>query len=265
MYLCVTCGTQYPVEDAAPARCPICDDERQYVNPHGQQWTTLAQLRGAHANSFVELAPGITAISTLPKVGIGQRAHLLQTPAGNVLWDCVAYLDDATIAEIQKRGGLVAIAISHPHFFTTMVDWSRAFGGVPIYLHADHRAWVVRPDPVIHYFEGESVEPLWGMRVIHLGGHFPGSAVLHWPAAAAGAGALFTGDTIKVVADPRWVTFMYSYPNDIPLGPSAIRRIVAGVEPLAFTRLYDGWEMAQGDAHAAVLRSAERYLAHIAE
>jgi hypothetical protein len=58
---------------------------------------------------------------------------------------------------------------------------------------------------------------------------------------------------------------MYSYPNDIPLGPRAIRRIVAGVEPLAFTRLYDGWKAVSGDAHAAVLRSAERYLAHIRE
>lgn len=265
MWLCVTCGTQYPTEDAPPARCVICEDDRQYVNPRGQQWTTLGKLRGAHANSFTELAPGITAIATEPRVGIGQRAHLLQTPAGNLLWDCVAYLDDATIAGVQARGGLAAIAISHPHFFTTMVDWSQAFGGVPIYLHADHQPWVMRPDPAIHYFAQESVEPLPGLRVIRLGGHFPGSAVLHWPAAAEGAGALFTGDTISVAADPRWLDFMYSYPNYIPLGPTAIRRIVAGVEPLAFARLYDGWDEAEGDAHAAVLRSAERYLAHITE
>ena len=272
MYLCLTCGTQYPTESAPPDGCPICQDDRQYVNPAGQQWTTLAQLRGAgHANHFSELAPGVIAIATEPKVGIGQRAHLLQTPAGNLLWDCLAYLDDATIAGIQARGGLSAIAISHPHFYTTMVDWSQAFGGVPIYLHAANRPWVMRPDPAIRYFAEESVEPLPGLRVLRLGGHFPGSAVLHWPAAAEGAGALFTGDTIKVVADARWVTFQYSYPNSIPLGPSAIRRIVTGVEPLAFARLYDGWtELAApnpltGDARSAVLRSAERYLAHLSE
>ncbi|MGH2504692.1 MAG: MBL fold metallo-hydrolase, partial [Ktedonobacterales bacterium] len=191
MWLCVTCGTQYPTEDAPPTHCAICQDDRQYVNPAGQQWATLARLRGAHANSFGELAPGITTISTTPRLGIGQRAHLLQTPAGNLLWDCVAYLDDANIAEVKARGGLAAIAISHPHFFTTMVDWSQAFGGVPIYLHADHRPWVMRPDPAIHYFTEESVEPLPGLRVIRLGGHFSGSAALHWPA-AEGAGALFT-------------------------------------------------------------------------
>lgn len=265
MYLCLTCGTQYSAEDAPPAHCAICEDDRQYVNRNGQQWTTLAQLRAGRTNALEDLIPGVSTITTTPKAGIGQRAYLLQTPAGNVLWDCLAYLDDATIEAIERRGGLAAIAISHPHFFTTMVDWSHAFGGVPIHLHADHRPWVMRPDPVIRYFEEESVEPLPGLRVLRLGGHFPGSAALHWPAADGGTGALFTGDTIHIVTDRRWVTFMYSYPNDIPLGPTAIKRIVAGVEPLTFTRLYDGWDELSGDAHAAVLRSAERYLAHIAE
>ncbi|HZC05923.1 MAG TPA: MBL fold metallo-hydrolase [Ktedonobacterales bacterium] len=265
MYLCVTCGSQYPVEDAPPAHCAICEDERQYVNRQGQQWTTLAQLHGVHTNALTDLIPGVTSIATTPKVGIGQRAYVLRTPHGNVLWDCLAYLDDATVAAIERLGGLAAIAISHPHFYTTMVDWSHAFGGVPIYIHADNRSWVTRPDPVIAYFEGESVEPLPGLRVLRLGGHFPGSAVLHWPGAADGAGALFTGDTIKVVADSRWVTFMYSYPNDIPLGPRAIRHIVDGIEPLTFARLYDGWDEVHGDAHAAVLNSAGRYLTHIAD
>lgn len=268
MALCVICGTQYPTEEAEPARCLICEDDRQYVNPAGQQWTTLARLRGSHANRLTDIAPGVTTIATSPAAGIGQRAYLLQTPAGNILWDCVAYLDEATIAAIQQHGGLAAIAISHPHFYTTMVDWSHAFGSVPIYLHADNQPWVARPDPVIRFFEGDAVAPLDGLpdlRVIRLGGHFPGSAVLHWPQAAEGAGALFTGDTIKVAADARWVTFQYSFPNLIPLGERAIRRIVAGVEPLAFSRIYDGWSETRGDAKAAVMASAERYIAHIRE
>jgi glyoxylase-like metal-dependent hydrolase (beta-lactamase superfamily II) len=179
----------------------------------------------------------------------------------------MAYIDQTTVEAIKARGGLAAIAVSHPHFFTTMVDWSYAFGGIPIHLHADHQPWVMRPDPVIRYFDGESVAPLDGlpdMRVIRMGGHFPGSAVLYWPQAPDG-GALFTGDTIYICSDPRWVSFMYSYPNRIPLGPTALRRIVSGVAPLMFTRLYDGWGEVQGDAKEATLRSAERYLAHISE
>ncbi|HEX9039342.1 MAG TPA: MBL fold metallo-hydrolase [Ktedonobacterales bacterium] len=267
MAICVTCGTQYPVVDAPPARCPICEDDRQYVNSAGQQWTTLADLRAGRANTLTEIAPGITTIATTPSAGIGQRAYLLTTPAGNILWDCLAYLDEETVAAIQARGGLAAIAISHPHFFTTMVDWSQAFGGVPIHIHADHQPWVMRPDAAVRYFDGESVAPLGDLpdlRVLRLGGHFPGSSVLHWRG-APGSAALLTGDTVMVAADARWVTFMYSYPNRIPLGPTAIRRIVARLEPLAFSRLYDGWGAVKGDAKEAVMRSAERYLAHISE
>ena len=80
--------------------------------------------------------PGLTAIETEPKFGIGQRAHLIQTPAGNVLWDCIAYLDDATVEQINALGGLAAIAISHPHYYSAMVEWAHRFAnqnGVPSY------------------------------------------------------------------------------------------------------------------------------------
>ncbi len=264
-YLCVTCGTQYPESEATPAHCPICEDDRQYVNPAGQQWTTLAQEQGRHTNTVTEIAPGIVTIGTEPKLGIGERAYLLRTERGNILWDCIAYLDEATVAGVRERGGIAAIAISHPHFFTTMVEWSRAFGDAPIYLHADHAPWVMRSDAAIRFWEGESVEALSGVTVLRCGGHFPGSSVLHWPAAEGGQGALFTGDTIKVVADARYVTFLYSYPNDIPLDARTVRAIAEVVEPLRFARLYDGWTAVSGtvDAKEAVRRSAERYMAHV--
>jgi glyoxylase-like metal-dependent hydrolase (beta-lactamase superfamily II) len=265
-YLCVTCAMQYGERETPPERCTICDDDRQYVNLAGQQWTTLTQEQGRHTNILAEIAPGIVTISTEPKLGIGERAHLLRTEHGNILWDCIAYLDDATIAAVRELGGIAAIAISHPHFFSTMVEWSRAVGGAPIYLHADHAPWVMRPDAAIHFWEGESVEVLRGVTMLRCGGHFPGSSVLHWPAAEDGQGrrgALFTGDTIKVVADPRFVTFMYSYPNDIPLDARTVRAIADVVEPLPFARLYDGWTTVTGDAKEAVRRSADRYIAHV--
>jgi hypothetical protein len=66
---------------------------------------------------------------------------------------------------------------------------------------------------------------------VRCGGHFPGSAVLHWADGADGRGALFTGDTIQVVSDRRWVSFMYSYPNLIPTNAATVRQIVAAVAP----------------------------------
>jgi glyoxylase-like metal-dependent hydrolase (beta-lactamase superfamily II) len=261
--ICVTCGTQYPTSEAPPARCPICEDDRQYVNAQGQRWTSLAALRGSHTNTFTTLAPGITSIVTEPRVAIGERAYLLATAHGNVLWDCISYLDDATVAEITRRGGIAAMAISHPHFYSTMHEWSQAFGDVPIQLHAENQPWVMRPGPAVRFWEGESLELLPGVTLVRCGGHFPGSSVLHWRDAVDGAGALFTGDTIRVAADARWVSFMYSFPNLIPLDERAVRHIAAAVAPLAFARLYDGWDRVTGDAHAAVARSAERYIAHL--
>jgi glyoxylase-like metal-dependent hydrolase (beta-lactamase superfamily II) len=265
--ICVTCGTQYPASETPPARCPICEDDRQYIGPDGQQWTTLTEMRrgGRYGNSIQEVAPGVTGIVTQPEFAIGEQAHLIQTPRGNILWDCISYLDDATIAEVNRRGGLAAIAISHPHFFTSMIAWSEAFGNTPIYLHADHESWVMRPAPAIRLWSGDTHQVLPGVALIRCGGHFPGSTVLHWADGRDGRGALFTSDTITVVADRRWVSFMYSYPNTIPTDERAVRRIAAAVEPYPFDVLYGGWRgrVVATDAKAAVARSADRYIRHL--
>jgi len=263
-YICITCGTQYPASTAAPPHCPICEDDRQYVNQNGQQWTTLAELGRKHTNEFMLIDPGVTAIRTAPDFAIAQQAQLIQTSAGNLLWDCISFLDDATVADVQRRGGIAAIAISHPHFYSSMIEWSRAFDA-PIYLHADNRPWVMRPDDAITFWEGDAQELLPSLTLVRCGGHFPGSSALHWADGAGGKGALFPADTINVVADRRYVSFMYSYPNQIPLSASAIRGIVAAVEPYAFDRIYGSWpgSIVAEAAKAAVRRSAERYIAHI--
>lgn len=261
--ICITCGTRYPAAAAHPTGCPICEDDRQYINPNGQQWTTLEALQADHHNVFSPVEAGLTAISSEPKFAIGQRAHLIETPAGNVLWDCISLLDDATVAEITARGGLAAIAISHPHFYTTMSAWAQAFDAL-VWLHRSNEPWVFEPSPSVHYWDGDTLELLPGITLLRCGGHFPGSTALHWAEGAGGQGILFTGDTIYVVADNRWVTFMYSYPNDIPLNATAVRGIAAAVAPYPFERLYAAFgRPVERDANAAVQRSAERYIAHI--
>lgn len=259
-WICVTCGTQFPPAPAAPAHCPICADERQYVPDAGQRWTTLEALRATHRNAFQQVEPGLMGIGTVPAFGIGQRALLLRSPGGNVLWDCISLLDDATVAIVTALGGLSAIAISHPHFYTTMVEWGRAFG-CPVYLHAADREHVVRPDPVLRFWEGEADALGDGLTLIRCGGHFEGGTVLHWAGGAAGRGALLSGDIVQVIPDRRYVSFMRSYPNLIPLSMRAVDHIVTALEPHPFERIYGAW----WDAHiltngkAAVRRSAERY------
>src|SRR6266581_5795035 len=264
IFICVQCGAQFSQTPEPPPRCPICQDERQFVRHDGQQWTTLQELALHHRNRIEEQAPHLLGIGTEPEFAIGQRALLVQSPAGNLLWNCISLLDDKTIAQIKPRGGIRAIAISHPHFYSSMVEWAEHFDA-QIFLHAADRQWVMRESSRIQFWEGTTL-PLWDdLTLINCGGHFEGGTVLHWPAASRGRGskgALLTGDIIQVVQDRRYVSFMRSYPNLIPLGSMAIRRIVERTEPFTFEQIYGGWWQANvlADAKAAVARSAERYL-----
>ncbi len=260
--ICVTCGTQFAAAEVMPEVCPICEDDRQYVPVAGQRWTTLAELRQNHANTLKVQEPNLVGIGIEPQFAIGQRALLVQTPEGNILWDCVSLLDPVTIEAIQVLGGISAIAISHPHFYTSMVEWSQTFGNAPIYLHADDREWVQRQTPAINFWEGD-LHPLGtGLTLIRCGGHFPGSTVLHWATGANGRGALLTGDTLQVAADRHHVSFMYSYPNLIPLSAAVVTGIVQAVEPFRYDRIYGGWfdRVIPAEAKAAVSRSLERYV-----
>src|SRR2546427_99742 len=178
-FICITCGTQYPPSNTPPARCQVCEDERQYVNWQGQEWTAMDRLGTDHRNVLRDEEPGLTGIRTEPEFAIGQRALLVQTAQGNI----------------------------------------------------------------------------------------PGSTVLPWAAGAGGRGVLLTGDTIYVVSDRRYASFMFSYPNLIPLPGSAIRGLVSAIEPFAFGRLYGGWfeRVIRQDAKQAVTRSAQRYIRAIQE
>jgi glyoxylase-like metal-dependent hydrolase (beta-lactamase superfamily II) len=260
-FICIQCGTQFDRTAQPPPSCPICEDERQFVRHGGPEWTMLDRLARDHHNRIEDEAPRLLGIGTEPEFAIGQRALLLQSSGGNLLWDCISLLDDETIAEVNARGGTRAIAISHPHFYSSMIEWAERFDA-EIFLHAADREWVMRKSSRIQFWEGTTLS-LWdGLTLINCGGHFEGGTVLHWPAGANGKGALLTGDIVTVAQDRRCVSFMRSYPNLIPLGPAAIRRIRKRIEPFSFEHIYGGWWHANvlSDAKAAVAYSAERYL-----
>ena len=74
-------------------------------------------------------------------------------------------------------------------------------------------------------WSGESHRISHGIVLVRTGGHFAGGTVMHWQAAAEGRGALLTGDIAMATMDRRWVSFMYSFPNYIPLNATAVRAI----------------------------------------
>lgn len=261
-YLCTTCGTEYEASPAPPLNCVICEDERQFVNWKGQSWTTHEELRESYSNSIRQLEPNLYAIYTEPRFAIGQRALLACSPAGNFMWDCLSLLDDSVISFINQLGGLQGIGISHPHFYGAALTWSRAFGGVPIYIHAADKKWVMQNAAEHYFWEGTSCALGDHLQILHCGGHFEGSAVLYHPEGAGGRGAIFASDTLQVTMDRQYVSFMKSYPNYIPLSAESIKHIASVLDPLSFDRIYGGWydrNILHGGKEA-FQKSVKRYL-----
>jgi hypothetical protein len=253
VHICKTCGTSFPETPTPPGyKLPLVLADRT-LRRRRQLWTTPQDLAEDHVNGWARLEPDLFQIQTHPNFAIGQRALLVRTPEGNILWDCVALIDDATIELVRGLGGLKAIAISHPHYYTSCQDWARAFN-CPVHLHADDREWLMRPDPALVLAEGATL--------VRLGGHYPGGAVLHWATGADGRGALLTGDILQVAMDTRRVSFMWSYPNMMPLSERVVRRIADTAASWRFERIYGAFpgRNVMADGNAAVERSANRYI-----
>lgn len=243
LLICTACGTQFPVtEDSGKSSCRICDDPRQFVPPTGQTFTTLAKLReDGYKNVWKqdEYNPKLWNVWTETKFAIGERAILLQTPHGNILWDLITLLDQETVDKINSLGGLAAMVISHPHYYTTYADWSRTFS-CPVYIAQADSQWLERTDTPglnLQLFNEQHKEIVPGVTAIICGGHFDGSIVLHWER------TLFIADTILTVPSGKNPTppppssssitsfsFMYSIPNWIPLNPSAIHGIWKAIQ-----------------------------------
>ncbi|PIJ46162.1 MBL fold metallo-hydrolase [Tatumella sp. OPLPL6] len=256
--LCTACGTSYAVDAAAPDHCKICLDERQYVPVKGQQWIEGGQLTTTHCNHWTQHQPQLFSLQTVPEFAIGQRAFIIQTPEGNILWDCIACLDEATKTLIHALGGLTAIALSHPHYYTTMQDWAAEFNA-PIYLHSDDQQWIMRRSPAIKLWEGESLSLTPQIRLIRLGGHFAGGSVLHW---STEEGVLLAGDIIQVTPGADAVSFMWSYPNLLPLPAQSVCSIRDRLAPLRFAKIYGAFNgqniLQRGDD--IVRQSSAKYL-----
>jgi len=259
--ICTTCGTQFASAAPVPSACPICEDERQYVSWGGQAWTTHEALAARHALTLAD-DDGVPGITHEPAFAIDQRALLLPTDAGNILWECLSLVTPDAVEALKARGGVDLIAISHPHFYAAMVEWSDALGGVPILLHAADRQWVHRSSRHVEFWSGDERVLSPDVTLIRCGGHFEGSTALHWKGGPRPGGALFPGDALQVAADRRHVAFMYSYPNLIPMKPADVRAMRDRISRFQFEDVF-GFSRGRniiGGGRAAVDRSFERWL-----
>lgn len=259
---CATCGVERA--EPLPEVCPICADERQFVPRTGQRWTSPAESRSRGARlELTDLEPRVVGVTQHDCPGIPQKPVLIRTDHGNVLVEVPNFINDDIVAQVRELGGIAAIIASHPHMYGVQSLWSAAFGDAPVYVSAADERWLGRRPENIVVWDDDEVELVPGVRASQPGGHFPGSAVVHWQA-PDGRGVLFSGDTIGTVAAPGWVTFMRSFPNWLPLSGAVVRRIADHVSRYDFDRLYGNFGgSVPSDARAVVQRSAERYAAWV--
>lgn len=257
---CVTCGTEYP-QGYAPEICSICNEERQYVPLDGQKWTVHKKLSDTHKTAIKKVKTGLYELYLRPKFAIGQRAFLVLSKNGNVLWDCIPLLDNETKAFIHQKGGLKAIAFSHPHYYSNMNTWAQEFG-CPILIHQKDKPYIVNPSKAIRLWKGQTKTLRDDLRLIHLGGHFDGAAVLLLQNQTA-EGLLLCSDILQISRDRKFVAMMYSYPNNIPLPLREIRRMEARLKDIPFDTLLGAFrhQFIEKEAKSIVDRSIERYFA----
>ena len=253
-------------EQCAAGSCPICSDPRQYIRLAGQAWTTLEELSRDH-KVVLKDEDGVLSIGVEPVFGIGQRALLAETPDGNVLWDCVPLVTDEAVAALNARGKVRAIAISHPHFHSAIVEWSRALGGIPIYIHAGNRDWVMRPDPAIVFWEEETKIDPSGCDADPLRRSF--RRVLGMPLEAQGQTKRCPGRRYIAGRDGQeacqlHVLLSKSLAAQCPCHQSHRAR---HWQPFEYEQVYSAfWNMRiLEDGKEAVARSVERYLKAIAD
>lgn len=240
--ICAACGTEFPIFGVLPEFCPICSDDRQYVPDDIQTWTCFNDLVENYSVVIKEISHHLFELKAAPLFAIGQRALLVTAPEGNILWDCIPLLNEPTIEFIKSKGGLKAIAFSHPHFYSTMNRWAAVFD-CPIYIHQNDEQWIVNKGSRVNLWSGTE-KPLWnGMKLINIGGHFPGSSILYVPSLSE-QGAILCGDTFVVSPSKKHTAAMYSYPNKIPLPVKEIGRIRNRISILKFDKLY-GWTDSQ--------------------
>lgn len=249
---------EFPPGAQPSGQCPICADERQYFPGGTQRWVRTEELlQDSHELTLTSLEPGLTAISC-PEIGIGQGALLVESTEGNLLFDVPSLITEQIIDWLKSRGRLAGIVASHPHMYGVQQQFSQAMEDAPIYIARKDAQWVQYSSAAITLWDDE-FEVLPGLKLLQIGGHFPGSTVACWEAGADGRGVLLAGDAIFPVADGN-VTFLRSYPNRIPLSAAVVRRLAKSVEALEFDRLYNNFATCiQSDAHRIVQFSAERY------
>ena len=256
---CSTCGTSDPGQFPNGSALPDLPGRAALVLS-ADRLQRRTRLAAGHVNAWRRLETDLFEIHTHPGLGIGQRALLSRTPPGQHvlpgLYSVAGRCDRNAGSRIGRSRGDRDLA--------SALLFLHAGSGRPLIVPPSacrRRCWVMRPDPAIRHWDGETLEIAQGVTLLRLGGHFARRQVLHWAEGAGGRGALLSGDIVQVAADLSRVLVIWSY-RMMPLAAVTVRWIADTLASWRFDRIYGafpGRQVMAGGARA-VERSAARYI-----
>jgi hypothetical protein len=88
---------------------------------------------------------------------------------------------------------------------------------------------------------------------------------MHWQGGAGGRGIVCAGDILTVTTDRKWLSFMRSYPNFIPLSAREVEHIGKALAPFQFDLIYGHYfdRVIAKDAKQVLDKSIARYVAAV--
>jgi hypothetical protein len=260
-YSCANCG-HWQRWFAEPPFCPVCTDVRNALPDDGWVWITPDDLADREAR-WAEVAPGVRGYWVEPQVGLGTTGWVIETDDGPVGWEGAGFYPPAALAELRRRGGLVALGASHVHGYGALWQLQDELAPPVLAIGVADLQWTKAFRVTWPTDDRHELAP--GLVMHRSGGHFPGHSVLH----DERRGILFVGDLLKVDlargADGRGTPVGLSchkaFHAQIPLSHAEVREARALVERLEFDAVATPFEFAAPVSAKQVLALFDRQLA----
>jgi glyoxylase-like metal-dependent hydrolase (beta-lactamase superfamily II) len=165
-----------------------------------------------------QLDRDMVAFTTTPGFGLNGTGWLLLHPDGNVAFEAAPYYTPSMLAEIERLGGIRYLAASHCHGYGALWQLQDVFQPELLAIQKDDLRMTKAMRVTTPYDEALELRP--GQRLLHVGGHYEGQAVLH----DARRRILFCGDAFKVDQSPEGENLAISthkaFHKSIPLTPA---------------------------------------------
>jgi hypothetical protein len=239
-YACGNCG-HWQRWFGPPPSCPVCTDVRNALPEDGWHFETDVEIAAGRQARWAEVVPGVTGYWCEPQLGLGTTGWVIETDAGLVGWEGAGYYPPEALAELRRRGGLIALGASHVHGYGALWQLQDELAPPVLAIGVDDLVWTKAFRVTWPTDDRHELAP--GLTMYRSGGHFAGHSVLH----DERRGILFTGDLIKVDLDgtvPVGLSCHKAYHAQIPLSHAEVHQAQALVEQLDFDAVATPFEFA---------------------